>query len=138
MYRSDGIHTHNLLRRRSRLRCSISLHDEEEGYEIIEPMGHHGREQASLHQEQPTEVEPHEAGDKRIRGRREMRQTEEDTGGGKRQVIRDQARETDLDHAAKQELLAETREAGQERELGGGATRERRPELANHEVNQPA
>ena len=138
MYGSDGIHTRNLLGRGARLRCSISLHDEEESYEIIEPVGHHGGKQASLYQEQPAEVQPHDAGDDRIRRRSEMRQTEEDTGGEKRQVIRDQARETDLDHAAKQELLAETREAGQKRELGGRATSECRAKLVNHEVNQPA
>ena len=116
----------------------MSLHDEEQSHEIIERMGHHGRKQASLHQEQPAEIQPHEAGDDRIRRRSEMRQTEEDAGGEKCQGIRDQPCEAGLDHAAKQELLAETREAGQERELGGGATSERRPELANHEVNQPA
>jgi len=114
------------------------LHDEEESYEIIEPMGHHGRDQASLHQEQSPEIQPHEAGDNRIRRRSEMRQTEEDAGGEKCQRIRDQPRETGLDHAAKQQLLAETREGGQERELGGGAASECRTELTHHEVNQPA
>jgi hypothetical protein len=67
-----------------------------------------------------------------------MRQAEEDAGGEKRQGIRDQPRETGLDHAPKQELLAETRESRQERELGSGATSEYRAELANHKVDQPA
>jgi len=138
VYGSDRIHTRNLLGRRSRLRCSISLHDEEERHEIIEPMGHHGREQASLQQEQPAEIQPHEASDDGIRRRSEMRQPEEEAGGEKRQGIRDQPREAGLDHPAKQELLAKTREASQERELGGGAAGECWTELANHEVNQPA
>jgi hypothetical protein len=128
----------NLLQRRSRQRCSISLHDEKQSHEIVERMGHNGREQASLHQEQPTEIQPHEAGDDRIRRRREMGQTEEDAGGEKRQGIGDHPPETGLDHAAKQELLTEPCEGGQERELCRGATSEYPAELANHEVDQPA